>query len=109
MCHGMGLTASRLTCSRSATAAAAAVALSWLPSLDLQSLRNRELSAAASASGPMPEPADRRSAVQLWVLLVAQRRYTGSRMPAPQRQRLGCGGCMDGRAEQGSSQAAEKR
>ena len=41
MCHGMGLTASRLTCSRSATAAAAAVALSWLPSLDLQSLRNR--------------------------------------------------------------------
>jgi hypothetical protein len=30
-------------------------------------------------------------------------------MPAPQRQRLGCGGCMDGRAEQGSSQAAEKR
>ena len=67
------------------------------------------LSAAASASGPMPETADRRSAVQLWVLLVAQRRYTGSRMPAPQRQRLGCGGCMDGRAEQGSSQAAEKR
>ena len=57
----------------------------------------RELSAAASASGPMPEPADRRSAVQLWVLLVAQRRYTGSRMPAPQRQRLGCVGCMDGR------------
>ena len=232
MCHGMGLTASRLTCSRSVTAAAAAVALSWLPSLDLQSLRNRGsrrrgngagcctrstcsrsateaaaavamgnrgsrrsgngagccprptcsdrqslrnrgsrrsgngagcctrstysdrqslrnrgsrrssgngacgctalvlrgsslprtrqpltrrrcscegLSAAASASGPMPEPADRRSAVQLWVLLVAQRRYTGSRMPAPQRQRLGCGGCMDGRAEQGSSQAAEKR
>ena len=43
------------------------------------------------------------------VLLVAQRWYTGSRMPAPQRQRLGCGGCMDGRAEQGSSQAAEKR
>ena len=57
----------------------------------------------------MPETADRRSAVQLWVLLVTQRRYTGSRMPAPQRQRLGCGGCMDGRAEQGSSQAAEKR
>ena len=172
MCYGMGLTASRLTCSRSAMAAAAAMALSWLPSLDLQSLRNRGsrrrgngagccprstcsdrqslrnrasrrsgngacgctalvlrgsslprtrqpltrrrcscegLSAAASASGPMPEPADRRSAVQLWVLLVAQRRYTGSRMPAPQRQRLGCGGCMDGRAEQGSSQAAEKR
>ena len=64
----------------------------------------------ANHGGPMPEPADRRSAVQLWVLLVAQRRrYTGSRMPAPQRQRLGCGGCMDGRAEQGSSQAAEKR
>ena len=86
MCHGMGLTAS---------AVGERITL--------------ELSAAASASGPMPEPADRRSAVQLWVLLVAQRRYTGSRMPAPQRQRLGCGGCMDGRAEQGSSQAAEKR
>ena len=38
----------------------------------------------------------------------AQRRYTGSRMPAPQRQRLGCGGCMDGRAEQGSSTAAQR-
>ena len=63
MCHGMGLTASRLTCSRSATAAAAAVALSWLPSLDLQSLRNRGSRRSGNGAGCCPRPtcSDRQS------------------------------------------------
>ena len=64
MCHGMGLTASRLTCSRSATAAAAAVALSWLPSLDLQSLRNRGSRHSANEAGCCPRSTCSRSATE---------------------------------------------
>ena len=64
MCHGMGLTASRLTCSRSATAAAAAVALSWLPSLDLQSLRNRGSRRRGNGAGCCPRSTCSRSATE---------------------------------------------